>query len=184
MTYGDRGGVGRNRGTPLPAEARTDRLLLRQWRDGDLDGFACMAADPEYARYSSSGAIEDRAGAWRQMAICAGHWALRGFGHWAVERIDTGEFVGRVGPWFPEGWPALELGWGIEPRHRGNGYATEAARAALHHTWAMAPERVISVIHEENAASIAVTKKLGGALVGTYEGPLLLFEYTRSDTFR
>jgi RimJ/RimL family protein N-acetyltransferase len=164
---------------PLPAEVRTDRLLLRQWRDGDLNVYARMVADPLYARFLTDGAPVDRSGAWRQMAICAGHWSLRGYGHWAVELIDTGEFIGRVGPWFPEGWPGVELGWGIEPQERGKGYATEAAREALRLTWALAPDRVISIIHEENVASIAVTNKLGGALVGTYEGPLLLFEYAR-----
>jgi [ribosomal protein S5]-alanine N-acetyltransferase len=163
----------------LPAEVRTDRLRLRQWRDRDLNAYARMVADPLYARFLTDGALLDRSGAWRQMALVAGHWSLRGYGQWAVELVDTGEFVGRVGPWFPEGWPGVELGWGIEPQARGKGYATEAAREALRLTWSLSTDRVISIVHEENVASIAVTNKLGGALVGTHAGPLLLFEYAR-----
>jgi RimJ/RimL family protein N-acetyltransferase len=87
---------------------------------------------------------------------------LRGFGLWAVERKSDGAFIGRVGMNYPEGWPAVEVGWTLGKEYWGSGFATEAARAAL--TYAFLTQnldRVISVIQIDNAPSQAVAKRLG-----------------------
>ena len=65
------------------------------------------------------------------MATVIGHWQIRGYGFFSVESKDSGEWVGRVGPWFPEGWPEPEVGWTIAPEHWGKGFATEAGRASI-----------------------------------------------------
>ncbi len=65
------------------------------------------------------------------MAMFVGHWSLRGYGLWAAEERATGEFVGRIGLWNPEGWPGLEVGWLLDCACWGRGLATEGARAAL-----------------------------------------------------
>ena len=65
------------------------------------------------------------------MALAMGHWAIRGYGFFSVEHRETGAWVGRIGPWYPEGWPGPEVGWTLSPDHRGRGYATEAARASV-----------------------------------------------------
>ncbi len=101
----------------------TDRLTLRGWRDEDLDAYAEITADPEVMRFMG-GAI-DRARTWREMAVFAGHWALRGYGIWVVE--CDGVLIGRIGLWQPEGWPGLEVGWLLGRDAWGHGYATEAA---------------------------------------------------------
>ena len=62
----------------------TDRLVLRGWRDEDLDAYAEITADPEVMRFM--GGVVDRAGTWREIALFAGHWELRGFGLWVVEK--------------------------------------------------------------------------------------------------
>ena len=85
----------------------TERLTLRGWRDDDLDAYAAIAADPEVMRFM--GGPLDRMDTWRQMAVFAGHWELRGYGLWVVER--DGELIGRVGLLRHEGWPGLEVGW-------------------------------------------------------------------------
>lgn len=139
----------------------TERLILRGWRQEDLDPYAAFAADEKMMRYLG-GKTLDRAGAWREMATLIGHWALRGFGFWAVEEKVSGKFVGRVGIWEPEGWPATEVGWSIMPEHHGKGFATEAGRASA--KWAfdtLELDSIISLIAPENAASITVAKKLG-----------------------
>jgi RimJ/RimL family protein N-acetyltransferase len=139
---------------------RTERLLLREWRDDDLDAHAAMAADPEVMRFI--GAPLDRAGAWRQMAVHAGHWALRGYGNWVVEA--DGRMIGRAGLWNPEGWPGLELGWKLARSAWGKGYATEAARAAMEWAWReLRAPGLISVIRPENTRSIRVAERLGFA---------------------
>jgi RimJ/RimL family protein N-acetyltransferase len=140
----------------------TARLRLRSLADADLDAFAAMLGDAEVMRYLGDGRPMDRVGAWRKMALLVGHWQLRGYGIWAVVDRTTGSFVGRVGLWNPEGWPGLEVGW-ILPRERwGQGFAREAAEAALRFAFErLGADRVISVIHPENARSIRVAERLG-----------------------
>ncbi|HEV3501293.1 MAG TPA: GNAT family N-acetyltransferase [Bradyrhizobium sp.] len=73
-----------------------------------------------------------------------------------------GKYVGRVGPWFPPGWPGFEVGWGIAREFRGKGYAVEAAGAAI--DWSFATfelDRIMHYIDCENTASQAVARRLG-----------------------
>lgn len=99
------------------------------------------------------------------MAMLAGVWAIRGYGHWAVEVKTTGRLIGRVGVWFPEGWPEIELGWVIGHDHWGSGYATEAGREALRQAFAtLDVDHVVSLIDPDNASSRRVAEKLGGTV--------------------
>jgi RimJ/RimL family protein N-acetyltransferase len=143
-------------------ELRTERLLLRGWRDSDLDAWAAIAADMEVMRWVGESDAMDREAAWRQMAYLAGHWALRGLGMWAVEERAGGELVGRVGLNHPEGWPGIEVGWLVARSRWGRGYAAEAARAAM--DWArgaLGLEHIISLIADDNPRSQRVAEKLG-----------------------
>lgn len=147
----------------------TERLILRQFREEDLDAYAAMVGDPEVMRHLGSGPM-NRAEAWRNMAMVLGHWRLRGFGMWAVEAKATGAMIGRVGCWRPEGWPGLEVGWALRRESWGNGYATEAARASLDAAFEGIGERhVISLIHGDNQPSIRVARRLGMRLEGRGE---------------
>jgi RimJ/RimL family protein N-acetyltransferase len=167
-------------GPRVPPQLETERLLLRQWRDSDLDAYAKLMADPTVMRFLGDGSTAGRNDAWRHMAMHAGAWALRGFSHWAVELRESGEFIGRLGPWFPEGWPGLEVGWVIAPRHQGRGYATEGARVALRVAQEHLDAHVISLIRPGNEPSAAVARKLGATLDRTIDymgGSLLLYAY-------
>ena len=145
--------------TPVP-RLRTPRLLLREWQEGDLDAYAAFSADPTAMRFV--GGAVDRAASWRQIAAMVGHWQLRGYGPWAVERAQDGELLGRVGLWNPEGWPGLEVGWTLARHAWGQGYATEAGRAAMEWAWSeLGAPRLISVIHADNEASMRVARRLG-----------------------
>ena len=147
----------------------TPRLLLRGWRDSDLDAFAAFSADPSTARFV--GGVCSREEAWRRMAAYAGHWLLRGYGLWALEEKASGAFVGYSGLWFPEGWPELELGWSLVKSAWGKGYATEAARRAR--DWAydgLGAATLISLIDKQNFPSHAVADRLEAA----YENVFLL----------
>jgi RimJ/RimL family protein N-acetyltransferase len=149
----------------------TERLILREFRQDDLDAYAEMCADPEVMRHLSvDGAVLSRQDAWRQMAMFAGHWALRGYGTWAIEERASGRFVGRVGLHFPEGWPDRELGWALARPYWGRGFASEAARAAVAHAFGdLGWPHVISLIHPDNARSIALALRLGETLVADVE---------------
>src|SRR5678816_440688 len=99
----------------------TERLRLVPLAERHFEAYASMLADPTSTRYVGDGEPMDRMNAWRSMAMLIGHWALRGYGMWAVELKKTGEFVGRLGLHRPEGWPDLELGWMLMSSQRGHG---------------------------------------------------------------
>jgi RimJ/RimL family protein N-acetyltransferase len=148
----------------------TERLILRMFREADLDDYAEICADPEVMRYLGHGQPLARAEAWRQMAMIIGHWQLRGYGLYAVEERAGGRLVGRIGFFNPEGWPGFELGWMLGRRHQGRGYATEGARAALRCAFEeLGREKVISLIQPPNEASIRVAVRLGEKLEGETE---------------
>jgi len=138
----------------------TSRLVLRPPRAEDLDGWAAFAADEASARFV--GGVQPRAVAWRSMATMTGSWALMGYGMFSVIEKASGAWVGRLGPWQPEGWPGAEVGWGILKEHWGKGYATEGAAAAI--DWAfdiLGWPDVIHCIDEENDPSKEVARRLG-----------------------
>lgn len=146
----------------MDTRLETERLILRQFQQSDLDAYAEMCADPEVMRYIGEGKPLDRAGAWRVMATHLGHWQLRGYGLWALEEKATGRLMGRAGLWNPEGWPGLEAGWLLHRPYWGRGFATEAGRAAMDAAFrVLGVDHVISIIHPANAASIRVAERLG-----------------------
>jgi RimJ/RimL family protein N-acetyltransferase len=143
-------------------ELETERLLLRGWRDEDTGPWAELCADDEVMRSLGREHGLDIGEAWRDMAIMAGHWVLKGYGHWVLELRETGELVGRAGLYYPADWPGLELGWTVARPHWGNGYAGEGARAAMR--WAreeLGTDHLISLIADGNLRSQRVAEKLG-----------------------
>jgi RimJ/RimL family protein N-acetyltransferase len=146
----------------------TPRLILRPWRSADFEPFAAMMAEPDTARFITlDGRPQDRVMAWRTMALIVGHWQLRGHGLFVIEEKGTGAFVGRAGPWMPEGWPGFEIGWGVRQAFRGRGYASEAAyHAGLWAIDAFGLDRIISLIHVDNIASQHVAERLGETPLG------------------
>ncbi len=144
----------------------TDRLVLRAIRESDLDDLERILTDEENSKWVG-GPAESRQDCWYAIARWLGHWALRGYGHFGVEERASGAFVGRVGLIYPEGWPGLEIGWLIDKRRWGEGFATEGARAVLGFAWdVVGAEHLISLIHPDNAASIRVAEKIGETLEG------------------
>jgi len=144
----------------------TARLRLVALAARHFDAYAAMLADADTSRYIGDGRPLDRATAWRSLAMLIGHWQLRGYGMWAVERKDSGEFIGRAGLIHPEGWPDLELGWMLTPEARHHGYATEAAQAVQDYVWReLHAKRVISLVRLGNDASDRLAERLGGEVV-------------------
>jgi RimJ/RimL family protein N-acetyltransferase len=149
----------------------TERLILRETDPvRDFEAWARAMADESTVRYLGTKPMS-RAEAWRSMAMAMGHWSIRGYGFFSLEHKETGAWIGRVGPWFPEGWPGPEVGWTISPDHVGQGYATEAALASVDYALtALGWPQVIHVIMEGNEASIAVARKIGSSLIRTQQG--------------
>jgi RimJ/RimL family protein N-acetyltransferase len=141
--------------------------VLRPWSESDWEPYAAICADAEVMRYLGTGATLSRDDTWRAIAGMIGHWALRGYGMWALESKASGALVGRAGFIDPPGWPGFELGWTLAREHWGHGYATEAARAALACAFeTLGRDRVIHLIRPGNAASIRVAGRIGAKPAG------------------
>ncbi|XVV14436.1 GNAT family N-acetyltransferase [Actinoplanes sp. CA-131856] len=136
----------------------TERLVLREWRDDDLDALAAMNADPEVMRYIFDGAVLDREQSAERLRRIRGLWARRGFGLFAVEGRAEGVLLGWAGlsvpEFLPEVMPAVEIGWRLARTHWGKGYATEAAAEALRFGFEdCGLDRVVSIRHVDNGRS-------------------------------
>jgi len=163
----------------------TKRLILRGFREADLEGLFALAQDPLIAEHVAYNNVPLREACWRSIALWLGHWALRGFGMWAVEERSSGTFIGRIGIWQPEGWPGTEVGWLLGRALWGQGYATEAAQASL--DWGFkhldVPE-LVSVIRPDNKPSIAVAERIGERYRGQFPfrgGSTGLWAITRAE---
>jgi RimJ/RimL family protein N-acetyltransferase len=164
----------------------TDRLILRCPQESDLDGFAEMMADEEAMRFL--GGVKPRAEAWRTLATLAGACVIRGYTLFSVIDKASGEWLGRVGPWFPEAWPGAEVGWGLKRSAWGKGYAAEAATASMDFAFdKLGWDEVIHTITPANAPSIAVAKRVGsrylrpGHLPAPIDIDLDIWGQTRAD---
>ena len=144
----------------------TERLLLRRWRDEDIDPYANLCADPEVMRYVGGGAPLTREQSEGQIAGFVRHWEERGFGLWAVEHKASGAFIGFVGLVYHDEWTEgehkTEVGWRLNPAYWGEGFATEGAVASVRYGLEeLGLERIISIIRPDNAASCRVAEKAG-----------------------
>jgi RimJ/RimL family protein N-acetyltransferase len=162
----------------------TPRLILRSHRLEDFEAMVAMWSDPIVRRHFH-GTPLTREDIWSRFLRGFGGWAVMGYGMWAIEEKQTGEYVGTVGTFevkrelVPpiEGMP--EAGWTLTPRVHGRGYATEGGRAALAWTDArLGNPRMFCIVAPENIPSIRVAEKLDFRRAGetTYKGePTLIF---------
>lgn len=149
-----------------PLNIITPRLILRQWQDSDFGPFAAMNADQQVMEFFPSVLTREKSD---EMAIrCRDLITERGWGIWAVELRETGEFIGFVGLHTP-GYdlpftPCIEIGWRLRADTWGQGYCTEAARAALDAGFnQLGLNEIVAFTALPNVRSQAVMKKLGMA---------------------
>ncbi|MEV4428883.1 GNAT family N-acetyltransferase [Streptomyces sp. NPDC049602] len=146
-------------------ELRTERLLLRRWRESDLEPWAAMNADPEVREYLGPPLTREQSD-----AVAAGMQAgfdERGFGWWALEARSTGQFVGRAGlDVVGEDMPftGVDIGWRLTRTAWGYGYATEAAQACLAFAFqTLELPEVLASTTLGNLRSQAVMRRIGMA---------------------
>jgi len=143
---------------------RTPRLLLREWRDSDLDAFAALNADPRVREYFPS--VLDRAESEASIERMRAHIAEHGFGFWAVEVPGVADCVGLCGlvhaRFEAPFTPCVEIGWRLAHDYWGRGYAPEAARAALDFGFtSLSLDEIVAFTAVENAKSRRVMEKIG-----------------------
>ena len=155
-------------------EIHTERLLMRGWCDSDRAPFAALNADPEVMRYFP--AALDRAESDQLIDRIDERFDQQGFGLWALEVLESGEFVGFTGlnP-MPDGVPGAgdqEVGWRLDQRAWHRGYATEAARAALDvGLYRLGLPVIWSMTAVINTPSQAVMQRLGMVRHGLFDHP-------------
>jgi RimJ/RimL family protein N-acetyltransferase len=156
---------------------RTERLLLRRWRDSDRAPFAAMNADQAVMEFMSRGLLS-RSDSDAFVDRILNGWEDKGYGLWAVEVVGGPDFVGYIGladaTFEAPFTPTVEVGWRLATQHWGHGYATEGARAAL--TFGFGPARlpeILSFTATINRRSRAVMERLGMVRVpdGDFEHP-------------
>ena len=137
----------------------TQRLILRKPTIDDVPAEAEFYAS-DRARFV--GGKMSRELVWRTMAMVIGHWDMRGYGYFAIEEKSSGDYAGRVGCWYPDGWPEPEFSWCLMGNHEGKGLAFEAAKAVRN--WAYSDlgwTTAVSMIDPANVRSEALAKRLG-----------------------
>lgn len=143
-----------------PRVIETARLRLRMFRWEDLDALAALFADPEVMRYVADGKPAGRDIAEKGITSIIEHWRRHGFGRWAVEDKQTGEFLGYGG--LRSLFDQPEVVYHFAKAHWGKGFATELGRASLRFGFAERGfARVVAIARPANAASIHVMKKIG-----------------------
>ena len=145
-------------------EVRTERLVLRGWRGADLAPFAALNADPAVMEFFPARLSREDSDAFVGRQIAG--WAANGFGLWAVERLDGGDFIGFAGltrPRFEAAFtPAVEVGWRFARGAWGHGFATEAALAALAFGFeTVGLDEIVSFTSPANERSWRVMERLG-----------------------
>jgi len=153
----------------VPTRLETERLLLREFRHDDWRDLHAYYGDAQATRYTQ-GRAHSESETWRLMCTLAGHWLIRGYGPYAVEQKTSGKVLGTVGFWYPEEWPEPEIKWALARGHWGQGYAREAAAAVHQAGKTHLPEiQLISLIHADNRASVAVAEAIGASFERTIE---------------
>ena len=141
---------------------RTERLLLRRWRDADREPFAALNADPAVMEHMQGSMPRERSDDFAERIEA--HWAEHGWGLWAVEVPGAAPFVGYVGLW-PADYVApgmVEVGWRLAREHWGHGYATEAAAEALRFGFTdLSLPEIVSFTVPQNVRSRRVMERIG-----------------------
>lgn len=145
------------------SELRTDRLVLRRWRDSDLAPWAAMNADPAVREHLGEPLTREQSDA--SVARYEAAFERRGYGWWAVEVRETGEFIGFTGlDDVDEETPldGVEIGWRLARTAWGHGYATEAARVVLAYGFdTLRLPEILALTTATNVRSQAVMRRIG-----------------------
>jgi RimJ/RimL family protein N-acetyltransferase len=162
----------------MPIILTTDRLTLRPLALEDFPAYVDFWQDNVVVRFIAGSPLS-REQVWKRLLGTVGHWQLLGYGFFAIEENATGKFMGEAGfqemrrDLVPSIEGTLETGWALLPEFHGQGYATEAVRAAMDWADRSFPDQDYScIIGPENLASMRLAMRLGFArdVISTYMG--------------
>lgn len=154
----------------------TPRLILRPPSAADLPGFVEFHSDPVTMEFL--GGVKSEADTWRALAMMIGAWHLKPAAMFSVILRDSGDWIGRIGPWTPHQWPVNEVGWGLLRRAEGHAYGLEAAVASIDYAFDILDwPRVDHLIDAGNTRSQALAERLGSKAGEIKQMPGELAEY-------
>jgi RimJ/RimL family protein N-acetyltransferase len=157
----------------------TARLILRPTALSDFERWCDFQSDPETTRFI--GGVKTPAEVWRILMTCAGAWSLTGVCFFSVIEKESGQWLGRIGPWFPHQWPGTEVGWSLHRDAMGKGYALEASVASMDYSVnVLGWDDIIHTIDPGNIASAKLAERLGSVNRGPGRLPSP-FEASRVD---
>jgi RimJ/RimL family protein N-acetyltransferase len=150
----------------VSGDARTtERLTLRPPGPGDAPGYRALLTHPVIGQWLRPQPMRPFQAADGDLWLNEdeGHWERFGFGPWAVRERASGDYLGRVGlRWTDVGERAgIEVLWAIDPGRHGEGFAAEAAAAALDLAGDLELDEVFAMVLPINAASLRVAEKIG-----------------------
>jgi RimJ/RimL family protein N-acetyltransferase len=150
---------------PLGPTLETERLILRPPSAEDYEPWAAFAADPEVGAFI--GGVQSKPLAWRNICTMAGAWVINGFSMFSVIEKAGGRWIGRLGPWRPEGWPGPELAVSLVREAWGKGYAVEGITAAIDWIFdTLGWTEIIHTVEPENVRSLALILRIGSRRLG------------------
>jgi [ribosomal protein S5]-alanine N-acetyltransferase len=142
--------------------ATTPRLILRNWRESDVESFYALTSDPDVMRYIGPGETWDRALTEMVAGRRIRQGVERGYCLWAVELRESGEMIGQCGVQPLPDTDEIEIGWWLAKKHWGQGLATEAAQAALYYAMNnLGFKRIVAITQSPNRASSRIMERLG-----------------------
>ena len=148
----------------------TRRLILRPPKAEDFEAFCAFSADEEVMEFL--GGVASPEIVWRHMCTLSGSWSLFGYSMFSVIEKASGNWIGRLGPWQPHGWPGTEIGWGLARSAWGKGYGTEGTVATMDFAidqlgWT----ELIHTIVPANTASARMAERLGSRILRQCPAP-------------
>ncbi|MCL8266104.1 GNAT family N-acetyltransferase [Leptospira weilii] len=162
----------------------TERLVLREWEDGDIEPFYQMSSDPIVMEYFP--ALLSKNDSERFFEKMKAHFAEFGYGLWVLEAKQTKEWIGFTGflnvAFYASFTPAVEIGWRLNSSFWNRGYATEAASFCLRYGFEQFKlSKVVSFTSVKNARSRSVMKRIGLREIGLFQHPELPNEHNLSE---
>ncbi|MFH0882173.1 MAG: GNAT family N-acetyltransferase [bacterium] len=157
----------------MPLQLDTERLIVRAFREDDLEALGAWMLDPDVTRHLllSFHSLEELR---PRIEMYNRHHRNLGYSFWAMERKADNLVIGGCGL-LPIGWigPDVEIAWHMRKDCWGQGYAPEAAGAVLDYgVNVLKLPRIWALLSPENTASRRVTQKVGMEYVGlgSYQG--------------
>ena len=145
----------------VPTQLETERLILRQFKEEDLEDIHLYFSDPVATKYTVAKSFS-RLETWRDLCVKIGHWHVKGYGPYAMVEKQSNRVIGISGFWFPYDWPEAEIMWALVRQYWGKGFAREATLAVQAVAKKHLPDLpLISFINCENQRSINLALRVG-----------------------